>query len=119
MLDIIGKDVKLWVNTHETRKGTFDTYTISVSKKVEDKYVNKPVRLIFSKDTKVPNGLKSGDRVDFEGFPSLDIYTDRYGNERRDIVIFAKTVRFLDHEDDADEEDLYAGFGQAADDIPF
>lgn len=119
MLDLIGKDVKLWVNAHEGKDGRpWYTYSVSISKKVEDKYVNKGVKIIFGRDTEIPRGLKNGDKIDFQGFPTLDIYTDRDGNERREIAIFAKTVRFLDYEDD-DSYEEYEGYDTVQEHIPF
>ena len=44
------KNVKLWKNEHEGRKGKFYTYSVSVSKKMKDgSYKNKGMR-VYPKD---------------------------------------------------------------------
>ena len=113
MLDIKGQDVRLWINPHEGRSGTWYSYSTSISKKVDDKYVNKYVKLILSKDIKVPSGLENGSLVDFEGFPMLDVYTDRDEVEHREVAIFVKKMTFKDVGD-------YEGYQTVdTEDIPF
>lgn len=115
MLDIIGKDVKLWKNKHEGGKGVWYSYNISVSRKKDSEWLNKPVKLFIPRDIEVPSGIKNGSLVDFKGFPTLDVYTGRDGAEHIDIMVFVQELKFKDHEANGE----YDSFEQAGEDIPF
>lgn len=111
MLNISGDNVKIWVNEHESSKGKWKSYSISVSKKDESgNWMNKPVKLYIKKDIEVPEGLKNGDLIDFEGFPTLDAYRDRDGQEHREIMIVAQKISFKRYDE---------SFSETSDDIPF
>lgn len=111
MLDIKGTNVKLWANERDGRNGKFVTFSISFSKKDGEKYINKPVKVFFGRDTWIPETAKKGGAtIDFEGFPTLDVYTDRDGNERKDIAIYIKKV---------DWKDISDSFEEAEADVPF
>lgn len=122
-LDIKGKNVKLWVNEHDGRNGgKFYTYAVSVSRKGADgNYVNKSVRLVAGRDVTIPDGLISGTSVDFEGFLTLNLYTDKDGVDRSDISIFATSIHFNDFEYGGTEQLAMAedSFANVEDDIPF
>lgn len=110
MLDIKGTNVRLWANEHDGRNGTWYSYSISFSKKDGDKYINKPIKVFFSKDTWIPDSAKQGVTIDFEGFPTLDIYTDKNGNERKEVAVYIKKV---------DWKGLADSFEEAEEDLPF
>lgn len=111
MLNISGNSVKVWVNEHDSSKGKWKSYAISVGKKDESgSWLYKPVKLYIKKDIEVPAGLKSGDLIDFEGFPTLDVYTGRDGQEHREIMIVAQKINFKRYDD---------SFAEAEVDIPF
>ena len=114
MLNIKGENVKLWKNEHMGKDGKpWYTYSISVSSKdASGKRQYMPIKLRFPKAVHVPADLESGAMIDFEGFPTFDIYTGKDGNEHREVMIVAQTVRFRDY-------DLGDSFEQAGDDIPF
>lgn len=113
MLDIKGENVKLWKNEHDGRNGKWFSYSISVSSKdASGKWLNKPVKVRFPKGVSVPDDLPNGALIDFEGFPSLDIYTGKDGNEHREIMFIIQNVSFRDY-------DYGDSFAQAGDDIPF
>ena len=106
------KNVKLWKNEHEGRKGTFYTYSISVSKKQKDgSYKNKGMK-VYPKDG-LPNDLPNGATCDIEGFLTLDIFQGRDG-EVMNPMIYANTIKFHDYDfDDVD------GYEQLDAEIPF
>ena len=111
MLNFSGNNVKLWVNEHDSSKGKWKSYSISISKKDESgNWLNKPVKLYIKKDIEVPDGLKSGDLIDFEGFPTLDVYRGKDGQEHREIMIVAQKVNFKRYDD---------SFEQLDEDLPF
>ena len=111
MLNISGDNVKIWVNEHDSSKGKWKSYSISVSKKdTNGDWLNKPVKLYIKKDIEVPEGLKSGDLIDFEGFPTLDIYRGKDGQEHREIMIVAQKINFKRYDD---------SFEQLDEDVPF
>ena len=114
MLNISANRHKLWVDTHEGKNGTFKTYATSISRKVDGKYVNKTVKLFFSRDIDLPNYLGNGMLISFEGFPTLDIYTDKSGAERRDVAIFVTKLTWWESNDD--DEDTFTAMEE---EIPF
>jgi hypothetical protein len=106
------KNVKLWKNEHEGRKGTFYTYSVSVSKKMKDgTYKNKSMK-VYPKDG-LPSDLPNGATCDIEGFLTLDIFQGRDG-EVMNPMIYANNIKFHDYDfDDVD------GYEQLDADIPF
>lgn len=102
MLNITGNNVKLWKNEHDGRNGKFYTYSIGVNKKVGDRYVTKSVKVRLAREIEDNWSIPSGAPIDFEGFPTLEIYTDREGNERRDVIFFIQKLA-LHGEDDYSE----------------
>lgn len=101
MFDWNGKNVKLWVNEREGRNGKWNSYSVSVSKKVEDKYINKEVKVLFGRDVWIPDTIRNGEVIEeLEGFPTLDIYTDKNGNERREIMLYITKCKWKDLTDD-------------------
>ena len=116
MLDIKGNKHKLWVDVHEGKNGKFKTYSTSISKKTMDgKYINKSIKLFFSRDIDVPNYLSNGCLISFEGFPTLDVYTAKDGTERREVAIFVTKLDWWESGGDDDED----CFTEAEEEIPF
>ena len=116
MLNISGNDVKIWVNEREGRNGKFKTYSISVGKKVEDKYINKYVKVRLARDIGSSQTIWDGARVDFEGFPTIDVYKDKDGKEHRDIMIFIQRLRVTSDGEESVGFDDYAEVNEA---VPF
>lgn len=111
-IDVSAKNVKLWKNEHEGRKGKFYTFSVSASKKMQDgSYKNKSVRL-FSKE--IPQSVPNGTMIDFEGFLTVDVFQSRDGSEVSNIAIYANKVIFHDW-----EEDIGDDFERFEEDIPF
>ena len=107
------KNVKLWKNEHEGRKGTFYTYSVSVSKKMKDgSYKNKGMK-VYPKDG-LPNDIPNGAVCDIEGFMTLDVYESRNG-EVSNPMIYANSIKFHDYEAQGD----YDSFEQLDEDVPF
>lgn len=108
-MDVSAKNAKIWRKDIEGKNGTFHKYSVSVSKKTQDgKYVNAYIPVVFSKKADAPEKIENGALCDFEGFMSVESYTDREGNTRNTPQIVIMSALF--------EED---GFAQAEADIPF
>lgn len=108
-MDVSAKNAKIWRKDIEGKNGTFHKYSVSVSKKTQDgKYVNAYIPVVFSKKADAPDKIENGALCDFEGFMSVESYTDREGNTRNTPQIVIMSALF--------EED---GFEQAMGDIPF
>ena len=113
-INVEAKNVKLWKNAHEGRNGTFYTYSISASKKMQDgTYKNKSVK-VFLKGG-LPDEIPSGAMCDISGFLTLDIYEGKNG-EVSNVAIYANEIKFHDWEAQDDYPD---NFSQAEEDIPF
>jgi len=110
-----GRDVMIWVNEHKTANGNFKTYAISISTKNKDtgEYTNKSMKVKFAKSVEVPENLQSKDKFDFEGFPTLETYTDKDGKQQVQIIVMITDAKFNGEQLGFDE------MTQAEDDIPF
>lgn len=108
-MEVSAKNAKIWRKDIEGKNGTFHKYSVSVSKKTQDgKYVNAYIPVVFSKKADAPDKIENGALCDFEGFMSVESYTDREGNTRNAPQIVIMSALF--------EED---GFEQAEAEIPF
>lgn len=108
-MEVSAKNAKIWRKDIEGKNGTFHKYSVSVSKKTQDgKYVNAYIPVVFSKKADAPDKIENGALCDFEGFMSVDSYTDREGIARNTPQIVIMSAVF--------EGD---GFEQAESDIPF
>ena len=117
-IDVYAKNVKLWKNEHDGRKGTWYTYSISVSKKNRDgSYKNKGMK-VYPKDG-LPADLPNGAMCDIEGFMTLDVWDGRDG-EVVNPMIFATNIKFHDYESQGlSSEDLGDSYEQLDEDMPF
>lgn len=123
-INISGKNEKLWKNERQSRNGgTWFDYSIGVSKKGQDgNYVNAYIKVKFSSKLTIPNELPNGAQMDFEGFLTPDVYTDRNGQEVKRTMIMVTQVKFHDIYGDDNADDVYNDvddMAQAVDDIPF
>ena len=108
-MEVSAKRAKIWRKDIEGKNGTFHKYTVGVSKKTQDgKWVNTYIPVVFSKKADAPEKIENGAVIDFEGFMSVESYTDREGNTRNTPQIVIMSALF--------EED---GFEQAEEEIPF
>lgn len=108
-MEVSAKNAKIWRKDIEGKNGTFYKYSVSVSKKTQDgKYVNAYIPVVFSKKADAPEKIENGALCDFEGFMSVESYTDRDGNTRNTPQIVIMSALF--------EED---GFEQAEAEMPF
>lgn len=112
-IDVNAKNVKLWKNEHEGRKGTWYSYSISVSKKMKDgSYKNKGMK-VYPKNG-LPKDLPNGASCDIEGFLTLEVWEGRDG-EVVTPMIFANTIKFHDYE----SQDYGDSFEALDEDVPF
>ena len=108
-MEVSAKKAKIWRKDIEGKNGMFHKYSVSIGKKTQDgKYVNAYIPVVFSKKADAPEKIENGALCDFEGFMSVESYTDRDGNTRNTPQIVIMSALF--------EED---GFEQAESEIPF
>lgn len=113
-MDVIAKNAKIWRKDVEGRNGTFYRYSVSVSKKNEaGNYVNAYIPVVFSRKSNAPDVISNGAVCDFNGFMSVESYTDKHGNTINNPQIVIMEVSF---EDDNGGMDT---FEDAQIDIPF
>lgn len=114
-MDVTAKRVKIWRKDFKRKDGTeFHKYTASISKKSQDgKFINTYIPVVFSKRADAPEKIDNGALCDFEGFMSVESYTDRDGNVKTSPQIVVMSVEFDDPTVGVDS------FEQASDDIPF
>ena len=114
--DVIGKNARLWKQERESENGIWYTYTVSISRKVDDVYRNAYMKVRFIKDIDVSN-IDNGANFDFKGFLTLDIYTNKEGREVKNPMIMITKVNFGESEESEDTQDT--AFAEAEEDIPF
>ena len=113
-MEVRAERAKLWRKDIEGKNGTFYKYSVSISKKTQDgKWVNAYVPVVFSKKADAPERITNGALCNFEGFMSVESYTDREGNTRNTPQIVIMKVEFDDPTEGADS------FEQAEEEIPF
>lgn len=113
-MDVTAKKAKLWRKDIQGRNGTFHRYTVSINRKTQDgKFVNAYMPVVFSKRAEAPDEIPNGALCDFEGFMSVDSYTDKDGNTRNTPQIVIMSIEFDDPTVGAD------GFEKAESDLPF
>ena len=107
-MDVKANKAKIWRKDFEGKNGAFYKYSVSIGKKDEDgKYVNAYIPVVFSKKSGAPEKIDNGALCNFEGFMSVDSYTDKEGNTRNVPMIVIMSA------------DFDAGFKEAEEDIPF
>ena len=117
-IDVHAKNVKLWKNEREGSRGTFYTYSISISKKMKDgTYKNKGIKLITGRYVVIPQEVPTGALCDIEGFMTLDVYEGRDG-EVSNPAIFATKIMFKDYEANDEYADVDS-YEQLDEDVPF
>lgn len=114
-MDVSGKNERLWIRKHESDSGSWNEYSLGVSKKGKDgKYVNHYMKVRFAGAVDVPADLKSGSKMDYSGFMTVDSYMGKDGKE-----VIRPMVMIMD----ADFPEYVAiegsGFEEAEEDIPF
>lgn len=116
-MDVKQKKCKIWRKEVPGRNGTFYRYSVSISSKNEDgshDTVYLPIR--FAKRANMPEKIKNGAECDFEGFLSVDAYTDREGNRVKSLQIIAMKAVLTDGGDPSEGAD---SFEQLEEDLPF
>ena len=112
-MEVSAKNAKIWRKDIEGKNGTFHKYSVGVSKKTQDgKYVNAYIPVVFSKKADAPDEIPNGALCDFEGFMSVESYTDRDGNARNTPQIVIMSVEF-------DDPTIGTSFEEAESDLPF
>ena len=82
-MEVSAKKAKLWRKDIQGKNGKFHKYTVGISKKTQDgKFVNAYMPVVFSRKAEAPDEIPNGAMCDFEGFMSVESYTDRDGNAR-------------------------------------
>ena len=116
-IDVTGKNVKLWKNERQGNNGNhWFEYSIGVSKKNKyGKYTNGYVRVKFGRDVVDPSEVPNGSNMNFSGYLTLDVYTNKQGEEVKRDMIMITEASFPDLALD----DIPDSFAQADDDIPF
>ena len=95
-MNYVSGTTKIWRNEREGRNGKFFTYSISIGKKVDDKYINKSVKVLLAKDIESSQTIPNGATINYEGFPTLDYYKDKDGKEHKDIAFFIQKLEVHD-----------------------
>lgn len=123
-MNVSGENAKLWINERTRADGsTWNDYSIGVSKKKEDgTYTSKYMKVRFAKSVNVPQGLPNGVSVDYNGFLTVDEYTDRDGNEVKNLMAMITEASF-DYSEPREErytDEEVSRFGSIDDvDVPF
>lgn len=111
-MDIKEPNARIWRKDIEGKNGVFHKYTVGVSRKIDDKYVNAYIPIVFSKKADAPEEIPNGAKASIEGFMSVESYTDREGHARANPQIVVMSIEF-------DDPTIGNDFEQAEVDIPF
>ena len=112
-MEVSAKKAKLWRKDIQGKNGVFHKYTVGISKKTQDgKFVNAYMPVVFSRKAETPDEIPNGALCEFEGFMSVESYTDRDGNARNTPQIVIMSVEF-------DDPTIGTSFEEAESEIPF
>ena len=112
-MEVSAKKAKIWRKDIQGKNGVFHKYTVGISKKTQDgKFVNAYMPVVFSRKAEAPDEIPNGALCDFEGFMSVESYTDRDGNARNTPQIVIMSVEF-------DDPTIGTSFEEAESDLPF
>lgn len=112
-MEVSAKKAKIWRKDIEGRNGIFHKYSVGISKKTQDgKFVNAYMPVVFSRKADAPDEIPNGALCDFEGFMSVESYTDIDGNARNTPQIVIMSVEF-------DDPTIGTSFEEAESDLPF
>lgn len=121
-MNVTDENARLWISERKRTDGSaWQDYSVSISKKTESgDYVNTYIKVRFAKSVEVPEGLQNGVKMDYEGFVTVDTYTDKDGKEIKRPMVMITSASFdipkaIIH---VPVEEI-AGFQAAEDDIPF
>ena len=113
-MEVRAEKAKIWRRDYEGKNGTFHRYSVSVSKKNDDgEWINAYIPVLISKKAGAPQKIDNGTWCSFEGFFSVESYTDKDGKARNNPMIVITKIGFDDPTAGVDS------FEQADDDIPF
>ena len=113
-MDVHAGRAKLWRKDIQGKNGVFYKYSVGVSRKTQDgKFVNAYIPVVFSKRAEAPEEIPNGAMCDFDGFMSVESYTDKDGNTRNTPQIVIMSIEFDDPTIGAD------GFSKAEEELPF
>ena len=121
--DVMAEGVKLWVNEHKRNDGSvWKSYSTTVSSKDKEtgEYINKPLKIKLTRSVELPEDIENGKTVTIKGSLSNERFTDREGQERVELLLWAHEITFdyaaATHQPDPAAAD---SFSTAEDDIPF
>lgn len=122
-MDVKGENTRVWVNEREKRDGGkwFD-YSVGISKKREDgEYSTFYMKARFTRDVVLPDPVPNGIKMDYEGFLSVDEYTDKDGNTVKKPMLVVTHAEFeaVTPTRPKETEEPADSFSAAEDDIPF
>lgn len=112
-MNVSDKNARIWRKEYEGKNGTFYRYSVSVSKKVDGKYVNVYFPVMFSKKSGAPEKISNGAVCNYEGFMSVDDHKDKDGIPKNTPMIVIMSVEFEDATEGVDS------FEMAEVEIPF
>ena len=119
-MDVSGSNTRLWINEREGRDGnTWKDYSIGISKKREDgEYDTLYLKVRFANKVSLPSTLQNGATMDFDGFLTVDKYTDKNGSEVKRPMVMVTRAGFGTRQPAPAQEEV-DGFTAAEEDIPF
>jgi len=86
-MKVLGK-IKVWSKEFTNKKGTIVLYSTSVSKKVEDKYVNQFLKVSFSKKCDL-KPLENGEYINItDGWLTVDTY-------KNEVALFVNSFEYV------------------------
>ncbi len=112
-MNISEKNARIWRKDIEGKNGVFYRYSVGISKKMDNHYVNAYIPVVFSKKADAPEKIPNGTKCAIEGFMSVDSYTDKDGKTRNTPQIVVMSVEFEDPTTGVDS------FEQAEEELPF
>lgn len=109
-INVIGENARLWITERDSNNGgKWNEYSVGVSSKFDDKWVNDYQKVMFAKSIDL-TGVQNGAKFDFKGFMSIKKpWTNKDGKTVKEKIIVITEATF--------EETT--GFSEVNEPLPF
>lgn len=103
-MNVSEKNARIWRKDYEGRNGEYSRYTVSIRNKNPDgTFTTYYMPIKFSKRSGAPERIENGAKCDFDGFLSVDSYTNKNGDEVKQPQIIVMNAVFQEEADNFEE----------------
>lgn len=104
-MNVSEKNARIWRKDYEGKNGEYSRYSVGIRNKNPDgTYITYYMPIKFSRKSGAPEKIENGAACDFEGFLSVEAYTNKNGDEVKQPQIIVMKAVFQTESADSFEE---------------